>query len=588
MNAGEAQAESGERGATPSGQKPFARLVRHCIDRVMHGAGDAGPGELDFGIGAMLALLAAPGAFAAMVTAEKYGSLFVFLRGETHFDAYAVSLPDEYFFIVLAMVVAGAVAIWKWDALIPDRRDYVNLAPLPIPAKNILYANLTALLLLAGVLALDVNAASSVIFPLIVCGSVTSFSYMAVFFATHLLSVVLASVFSFFFVLALLGTLMAVLPYRLFRRCSVYVRCAMILFLMAALSTSFVMTGTLRHLSHSPRPLSRWLSPVWFLGLCQHLRGIPGPAFAALAGIAVVAAGASLLFALGAYALSYRRCFTQSSESISNFAAVGGAIRRGKLHRLLRPFLRTPFQRACFPFTLKTLFRSENHTLIVGGFTGMGIVLASQTLFEAAPAAGARALPSPALLSLPLIVAYCLLLGLRFSFEIPVTLRANWIFRLRTNPDTSECVALARKIMLAFLVPLLAICLLAYDLRWGLAFAAIHTSIVTAASLLLIEILLLRLRKIPFTCSAPQFKSNLLVSVFLYFLGFVVFTSWVAAAEEAALADPLWYVAFVVAVALIWLSLKRYRGEMTYVDKRLIFEEQPEPAVERLDLTFSR
>lgn len=41
-------------------------------------------------------------------------------------------------------------------------------------------------------------------------------------------------------------------------------------------------------------------------------------------------------------------------------------------------------------------------------------------------------------------------------------------------------------------------------------------------------------------------------------------------------------------VALFWLLLKRYRGEMTYVDKRLIFEEQPEPAVERLDLTFSR
>lgn len=41
-------------------------------------------------------------------------------------------------------------------------------------------------------------------------------------------------------------------------------------------------------------------------------------------------------------------------------------------------------------------------------------------------------------------------------------------------------------------------------------------------------------------------------------------------------------------IALLWLLLKRYRAEMTCVDKRLIFEEQPEPAVERLDLTFSR
>ncbi len=98
----------------------FTRLMRHSIERVMHGGDESG--ELDFGIGAMLALLAAPGAFASV----------------------AASLHDEYFFIVLAMVAAGAVAIWKWDALIPDRRDYVNLAPLPIPAKQILYANLAS------------------------------------------------------------------------------------------------------------------------------------------------------------------------------------------------------------------------------------------------------------------------------------------------------------------------------------------------------------------------------------------------------------------------------------------------------------
>lgn len=570
-------------------QKPFARLVRHCVDRVLHGGDDAGPGELDVGIGAMLALLAAPGAFASILMLEKYGPLFLFLRGQTHFDAYAASLPDEYFFIVLAMVVTGAVAIWKWDALIPDRRDYVNLAPLPIPAKNVLYANLAALLLVAGVLALDVNAVSAVLFPLIVGGGQSSFAYTAVFFATHLLSVFLASIFSFLIVLAILGVLMAALPYRLFRRCSVYVRCGMIVFLMVILSTSFVVTPFVQHLSQSYRPLVQLLSPVWFLGLCQHLRGLHDPSFAALGKIALIASGAALLLALGAYVLSYRRCFTRSSESISNFGAVGVSIGRSKLRRFLYLLLRTSFERACFPFTLKTLFRSENHTLVVGGFTGIGLVLASETLFQAAPISGAGKLPSPELLSIPLIVIYCLLLGLRFSFEIPVMLRANWIFRLQANPDSSECLGLARKIMIAFLIPLiLFVCLPMYSLRWGWRVGIIHSAIVAAVSALLIEILLVRFRKIPFTCSAPHFKSNALVSVFFYFLGFFIFTSWVSTAEESAFRKPLWHFALVPALLLIWLLVRNYRGEMTYLDKRLIFEEQPDPAVQSLDLTFSR
>lgn len=567
--------------------KPFARLVRHCIGRVMHGADGSDAGELDVGIGAMLALLAAPGAFAALFLADKYGSLFLFLRGQPPVNGYVASLPDEYFFIVVAMVVAGAVAIWKWDALIPGRRDYVNLAPLPIPAQHILYANLMALVLLAAILALDVNAASSVIFPLMVGNAAPSFAYVAVFFGTHLLAVVLASVFSFFFVLAILGSMMAVLPYRVFRRCSVYVRCGMIVFLMAMLSTSFAMAPILQHPSRSSRSLTQLLPPVWFVGLCQHMRGLPDAKFASWARTALIGFAAALVFALGAYALSYRRCFTQSSESIANFAAVGGAVRRGRLHRTTDLFLRSPFERACFSFTLKTLFRSENHTLIVGGFAGVGIVLASETMFRAT-AASRDAFPSAVLLSLPLIVIYFLLLGIRFSFDIPVMLRANWIFRLRTNPDANECVGLALKIMLTFLIPLLAVVLVVYGLRWGSRIGVIHAAIVAAASTLLVEILLVRFRKIPFTCSAPHFKSNVLVSVFVYVLGFFLFTSWIPIAEEWAFRNPLWYVPLTAAFVAIWLAVERYRGELTFVDKRLIFEEQPDVAVERLDLTFSR
>jgi hypothetical protein len=546
-------------------RESFTRLVRHSIERVTH-AGDES-GELDFGIGAMLALLAVPGAFASI----------------------GASPPDEYFLIVLAMAATGAVAVWKWDALIPDRRDYVNLAPLPIPAKHILYANLAALSLVAVALSFDVNAASSVLFPLF-AGSHSSFGSIAIFFAIHLFSVFLASMFSFFIVLAILGLMMALLPYRAFRRCSVYVRCSIVALPMAMLSTSFEMSAIVQHPSLASHPLFQLLPPVWFFGLCQYVRGLADPAFGTLAKTAILASVAAPALAIAAYALSYRRSFAKSAESIANFAAAGGAIRHRRRHRATDLFLRTPFERGCFSFALKTLFRSENHMLIVGGFTGVGIVLASETLFRSASAGGANRWPSAALLSIPLIVLYLLLIGLRLSFEIPVMQRANWIFRVRTNPDASECVGLARKIVLVFLIPpLLAIALPAYGFIWGWGVGVVHTAVVAAASILLIEILLVSFRKIPFTCSTPHFKSNIPLLVFFYFAGFIVFTSLVPICERQASDDPVWYLGFILASTGIWLGLAYYRREMSRLDRRLIFEEQSnigDVAIEVLNLSW--
>ena len=423
-------------------------------------------------------------------------------------------------------------------------------------------------------LGIDVNAASSVLFPLVTAGTHSSFGFLALFFVTHLFSVFLASMFSFFIVLAILGLMMVVLPYRVFRRCSIYVRSGMVAVLMVMLSTSFEMSAIVQHPSLGSRPLIQLLPPVWFFGLCQHLRGLPDPAFGTLAKTTIVASVAAFALAIAASALGFRRCFRKSSESIANFATISGAIRHRSRHLMRDLFLRTPFERGCFSFTLKTLFRSENHMLIIGGFAGVGIVLASESLFQSATAGGASRWPPVALLSIPLIVLYLLLIGLRFSFEIPVTQRANWIFRL-TNPDASECVGLTRKIMLTFLIPpLLAITLPAYSFIWGWRVGMIHTAVIAAVSMLLIEILLVCYRKIPFTCSAPHFKSHIPVSGFFCLVGFMVFTYLVPTIERRASDDPLWYLGFILALTGSWLGLKLYRREMTRFDNQLIFEER--------------
>ena len=94
----------------------------------------------------MLSLLALPGALYSTLLFEKYSTLLLWMRGQHNFDPVTATVPDEYFFIVLSMVVTGAVAVWRWDSIFPDRRDYVNLVPLPISTRVIFLANLTAIL----------------------------------------------------------------------------------------------------------------------------------------------------------------------------------------------------------------------------------------------------------------------------------------------------------------------------------------------------------------------------------------------------------------------------------------------------------
>jgi hypothetical protein len=569
-------------------QGPFARLVRHCVERIFSASEGAEAGELDLSIATILALFAAPGAFVALFCMDHYGSLILFLRGQSvRFDPFTESVGDEYFFIVLAMVVAGAVAAWKWDRLVPDRRDYANLAPLPVGSSRIFLANLAALSMLAIVLSLDVNAVSSFLFPLVVCAQ-QSDRVFVVFLATHTAAIVAASAFGFLGVFAILGIPMALLPYRVFRKASIYARCGIVLLLMALLATSFSVPRKVQHLRDASHAWVQVPPPAWFLGLCQILRGQKDPVMVSLGGAAVAGLLCALLASLAAYSLSYARCFTQSAEIMADLP-VGRAGRASLVFRLLDAvFLRSAFQRACYRFAFRTIFRSQEQAFALGGFLSLGFVIASQTILLALnkkPATDASATPSADILSVPLILGFFLVLGLRFVCAVPAPLRANWVFRFHVSSRNHECVPLARRFILTFVVALLAaVCLPAYLHFWGWRVAVIHTGVVAVWCALLMEGSLVGFRKIPFTCSLPKFKSHAIVSVLLMVLGYFLFTSVTATVESWALVDPYWIIAFVPVVLGVPIGIYRWRNTIVESDMRLVFEEQPATVVEVLNL----
>jgi len=561
--------------------KPFKTLVSLFCRRVFHGAGESAEDELGFGMGIALALLTLPGSFISLLLFDKYGSLLRWMRHDPNLDVYGAAVPDEYFFIVLAMAVTGSVVTWRWESIFPDRRDHMNLVALPLPASHIFMANLSAVMLLTLVFTIDVNAGSAVLFPVVVCASEETFVSFWKFFGAHASTIILASLFSCMAVFAIVGTLLAVLPYRLFRPVSLYVRGLLLMIFLGMLSTSFAVPLAL----HRGGELGelRWLPSVWFLGLFQSVRSRASVAEINAGHTALVGLGLAFVLAIVSYAKSYRRRFLQIPETPD--VQTGSAPRFTGMRQLFdRMFLALGPERASYHFVLRTLFRSEQHCVTLAAFTGLGIVIASQVSFEAYSGMKAAG-PSAAALSLPLILVFCVLVGMRFVFEIPVDVRANWIFRLLMDSANPVGCSVARKIMFSFTLPaVLLIAMPLYAWCWGWLVAVLHAAVVILWTGLLAEILLVRFRKIPFTCSYPPFEHGAIVQVLLFVLGFYAFTVLTAKIEAAAWAYPPVAILLIpFPLVTIW-AVRRVRSEVPEVDRLLIFEQEGSGGFELLSL----
>jgi hypothetical protein len=384
---------------------------------------------------------------------------------------------------------------------------------------------------------------------------------------------------------------MATLPYRAFRKVSVFVRSAMVFLFMALITTSFSVPVRIERLAPVARFWTSLPPPAWFLGLCQSLRGRGDPLLAALGRAANVGSVAVLVLAVAAYALSYGRCFGLSAQTTATLPEGRRLAGTSLFFRAIDKIaLRTPFERTSYRFVLRALFRSEVHTLIFCSFIALGLILVAQTLL--ARSVGDSPLlpsfPSVELLRVPITLSYFLVLGLRFAFEIPAPLGANWLFRYGVDPATRGCAPLAKKVIFTFELPLLAACLGAYGWYWGFRIALLHTALVAVISMLLIETFLLEFRKIPFTCPVPPFRSNAIVSILIYFFGFLAFSAFTARLESAAFEDPFPFAYLIpILLGMWWAGLYLWGRYFGSLDRRITFEEIPS-GVELLDLTFRR
>jgi hypothetical protein len=153
------------------------------------------------------------------------------------------------------------------------------------------------------------------------------------------------------------------------------------------------------------------------------------------------------------------------------------------------------------------------------------------------------------------------------------------------DPDRQECESLARRVILILVLPwLIAISFPVYDYLEGWKVACLHTLLVVTWALLLTNIMLIRFRKIPFTCTLPLFKQHSFVTLLSGCFGFLIYAVSTPEFESSALAEPLRMLSLAPFALVLWY-VPHYLGKnSTELERRLIFEESPTQTIEALRL----
>ncbi len=523
----------------------------------------------------VLAVLACVGPLIVRLYMSKYS----YLQGLDPGDLYLKAVrADRLFFISLSLIVAGLLTAIQWQGLFPSLRDYLTLKPLPVRLYQVFIARFLSSLVILVVVIVDLNLATSVLFPFLTSGRWQSPSFGLRYVLAQAAATVGAGLFAFFAISALQGALMNLLPPRSFERLSVLIQALLATAFVAAVPYVFDIPNWYEMIAATPRWM--WLfPPAWFLGLDEALLGVRDSYFLRLAERAVMGIAAALILVLVTYFLCYRRHASRVLEQASPRSG-GPSLIEKMAAALLGMLVKKSPERAAFVFAIQTLRRSRQHKLVIGFCVAISFVLALQTAgfssmahFRSGESWTFAELES--ILAVPLVISTVLISALCYVFQLPSEVEANWVFRMaeRLGPpellDSVECL-----LILCGLVPALLVTLPLEVLGLGWVLALAHTALVAVLMLLLIEVRLYEWHKIPFTCSYVPGRRNFWQTMGIYLLLFGALIPTITY-FEALLLRPFVLLASAAALGFVYFPLRSARRTQWRMVP-LLFDESDE------------
>ncbi len=497
------------------------------------------------------------------------------------------SWQEKNYIFTLMMLVFAIITLFEWDVLYPDRRDFLNLTPLPVRLRTVFAAKLASFVLFIGLFSAAMMSASSVLFSMYLTDWRANSLILAVRYVFSHLAAGFAAAFAVFFSVVFLQFLMmAVLPGALYRKSAMAARFVLtvgLIFVLlsfavapASLGRSFHDLGSLKDAGD---PFMFRFPPLWFVGLYEVLLGTRDAVFEAEARTAGLAMVLALAAFIGSGVLSYRRHVRKTLEVRKTRPPFLG-LRRSWGKVLAATLLRTPEERAVYGFFSDTLRASPQHrmTLVYYLASGSAVILVLVAAYREAfrtlsPASGF-------LLVLPLLLAFTVVAGVRVLVDRPAALEANWVFRLSETPRTARYASGVKKaLVLRFLVPLFLGVLAVHAALWDFATALNHASFGLTVSVLGVQAAFYHYRKIPFACSWVPGKLKLHFTVLPCLFGLLLSMTALAAIERSVLAEPSRALIFYAFAAGAGLALRLGNARFYRGTPPLFYDEVPEAAM---------
>jgi hypothetical protein len=511
--------------------------------------------------------------------------------------------PDKTFYLGLGMVVTGLLVSVVWNALLLDRRDASILGVLPLRARTILEAKLTALATYVVLVLVGMHLGASLAFGAIL-GNHGSLVYVLRNIAAHLTASTLASLFVFVVACAAQSVCLIALGPRLFGRFSPLLQTLLVaVVLMSLLTLPTVvssLTPTLEQAGVAPVADARLTSSsgvtarvdlatrvkpwivktpvVWFLGLYESMLGTADPVLAALGKTALAATAGATVLLLVVYPLAYRRLL---AETVAGSVNVSRVARMSAL--VSRVIGRRPQTRAAGQFLVATAGRVERHRFTIALACGAAAAFALP-LFIRTPNDLAALTTSAGIewLSFPLSTMLFLAVGLRIVASLPSELQATWLVA-SIEPDPRRGRSGVFRLIVGLCVVPMAMAGAALG-GWveGPDLALAHGLLCLAAGLVLTEALLYQFGGMP--CSRPWSPENASVRKFwpLYLLVFAVFTRGIPflSAEVAGRPGEIAVTLVLAGAAALWL---RRAGKVVRNDDDYEIDVLPHISVLNLD-----
>lgn len=523
------------------------------------------------------------GQFAAVFATISFFSAFPvpYLLVDPRPIPVALAYMFEHYLIETTMTIAGLIAVLSWDSAFPDRRDVLVLGPLPVRRATFFLAKLAALFAAPALAIAAFNLFTGFSWPMVFAVGHGKYSLLRTL-PIYWFTMFAAGAFFVFTVLAVQGLAANLLPRQIFLRLSAVLQAAALCLLLTLyfLGPSFNSPAALA--APQNQHVLRWLPAYWFLGLFNQLNGGHHPETAALAHRAWLALGLSGLGTVAALLLSYFRTLPRIVEQPDILPAARGLALSfgGSLSSVITLF------------SLRTLLRSRQHRMILSFYVGIGLTVIlgfTHTKFVQS-AAAESASPNNTTINTIFLLASILtvslaVLALRVVIAIPITLRANWIFRLtQARPAYAYHRATRLSLLLLGVLPVLLVLSVALFSHYSPRFILGHLLAMALLGTLTVELCLFTFQKIAFACSYLPGKANL---HFAFWAALFAATYWlkqVADFEGRMLNNRNDFLCMIAVLAAAALGLHLATSLHARNTEQLIFEEDALPEIVSLKL----